>query len=269
MLGDARWADCELLGFDLETTGVDRFSDVAVSFALVTVERGVVTGTEAHLVDPEGRSFWRHRRARISTERARDEGMPLDDAVEVLADALIRASRRGVPVAGIKLDYDLTILDVQCRRLDGRGLGERGWAATCSTRSSSTGDSTSTARSQDPRPPLRPLRRRHPVRTRCSGRRGGLDRRPLGDEREVPELRGTDVGSCTSPRSSGTASGRRRSTSGVGARGASRSILATTSGPLRARSRLNEHHRDGARMEPCAHGRSSNPDPSTRDAQAR
>ena len=129
MPGDARWADCELLGFDLETTGVDRFSDVAVSFALVTVERGVVTGTEAHLVDP-GREIPSGATAvhGISTERARDEGMPLDDAVEVLADALIRASRRGVPVAGIKLDYDLTILDVQCRRLDGRGLGERGWA---------------------------------------------------------------------------------------------------------------------------------------------
>jgi len=77
-------------------------------------------------------------------------GHALDDAVEVLADALIRASRRGVPVAGIKLDYDLTILDVQCRRLDGRGLASEAGPATCSTRSSSTGDSTSTARVAGP-----------------------------------------------------------------------------------------------------------------------
>jgi len=73
------------------------------------------------------------------------------------------------------------------------------------------------------------------------------------------------VGSCTSPRSSGTASGRvvRRVASAPGERAARSSRLHLA--PLRARSRLNEHHRDGARMEPCAHGRSSNPDPSTRD----
>jgi DNA polymerase-3 subunit epsilon len=63
----------------------------------------------------------------ITTEQARAEGMPLADAVEVVADALVRAGARGVPLVGMKLDFDLTMLDTQCRRIDGTGLAERGW----------------------------------------------------------------------------------------------------------------------------------------------
>ena len=34
------WVTGEVLGFDFETTGVDRFHDVPVSFALVTLVGG-------------------------------------------------------------------------------------------------------------------------------------------------------------------------------------------------------------------------------------
>jgi DNA polymerase III subunit epsilon len=124
------WPDGELLGFDLETTGVDRFSDVPVSFALVTMVGGVVVHREAGLVDP-GRDIPESATAihGITTDRARAEGHPLAEAVATLADALVVATERGVPVVGMKLDYDLTILDVQCRQLDGRGLVERGFGA--------------------------------------------------------------------------------------------------------------------------------------------
>jgi DNA polymerase III subunit epsilon len=122
------WPHAEILGFDLETTGVDRFSDVPVSFALTTWRDGVVVDSATHLIDP-GREIPEGASAihGISTERARTEGWPLADAVELIAEWLVDASRRGVPVSGIKLDYDLTMLDVQCRALDGRGLAERGW----------------------------------------------------------------------------------------------------------------------------------------------
>jgi len=122
------WPHGELLGFDLETTGVDRFSDVPVSFALTTWRAGVVVDSSTHLIDP-GREIPEGASAihGISTERARREGWPLGEAVELIADRLVEASRRGVPVTGIKLDYDLTMLDVQCRALDGRGLDRRGW----------------------------------------------------------------------------------------------------------------------------------------------
>jgi DNA polymerase-3 subunit epsilon len=122
------WPEGELLGFDLETTGVDRFSDVPVSFALVRMEAGVVIGCDASLVDP-GREIptGAVEVHGISTERARAEGIPLADAFGRVSDALLDASNRGVPVVGMNLSYDLTILDVQCRGRTGLGLGERGW----------------------------------------------------------------------------------------------------------------------------------------------
>jgi len=122
------WPRGELLGFDLETTGVDRFSDVPVSFALTVWQDGIALGATTHLIDP-GREIPEGASAihGITTERARAEGWPLGHAVELIADRLVDASRRGVPVTGIKLDYDLTMLDMQCRALDGRGLAERGW----------------------------------------------------------------------------------------------------------------------------------------------
>lgn len=122
------WVEGELLAFDLETTGVDRFSDVPVAFALVTVVAGVVTSRRTGLVDP-GRAIPTAATAvhGITTERARAEGVPLVAAVTLLADTLVEASRRGVPLVGMKLDYDLTILDVQCRRVANRGLVEQGF----------------------------------------------------------------------------------------------------------------------------------------------
>jgi len=122
------WMGGEILGFDFETTGIDRFDDVPVSYALVTMLHGEVVQCESALVDPgrdipEGATNVHG----ISTERARAEGMALDDAISYVSERILDASRRRVPVAGMKLDYDLTILDTQARRLHGAGLIEQGW----------------------------------------------------------------------------------------------------------------------------------------------
>ena len=53
--------------------------------------------------------------------------MPLREAISLVSDAVVAASERGVPLAGMKLDYDLTILETQARDLCGHGLVERGW----------------------------------------------------------------------------------------------------------------------------------------------
>jgi DNA polymerase-3 subunit epsilon len=118
----------EVLGFDFETTGVDRFNDVPVSYALVTLVAGERVSTSAGLIDP-GRAIPSGATEvhGISTERARSEGMALPDAIEMIAAVVVSASVRGVPLVGMKLDYDLTILDTQSRTLCGRGLPERGW----------------------------------------------------------------------------------------------------------------------------------------------
>lgn len=123
------WYIGEVLGFDFETTGVDRFDDVPVSYALVTVQGGEMTSNSAGLVDP-GREIptGATKVHGITTERARAEGIPLKEAIELVAETLLSASARGVPVAGMKLDYDLTIVDTQMRRFGGAGLMERGWS---------------------------------------------------------------------------------------------------------------------------------------------
>jgi DNA polymerase-3 subunit epsilon len=122
------WSTREVLGFDLETTGVDRFNDVPVSFALVSVVAGEVVSSRTGLVDP-GRDIPEGATEvhGITTERARTEGMPLSDAVALIADAVLEASRHHIPLVGMKLDYDLTMLDTQCRNHFGSGLFERGW----------------------------------------------------------------------------------------------------------------------------------------------
>jgi DNA polymerase-3 subunit epsilon len=122
------WADGELLSFDLETTGVDRFSDVPVSLALLRLQRGVVLERTVEFVNP-GRPIPEEATAihGITNEVARRDGMPLPAAIELVATTLVDASRRGVPVVGVKLDYDLTMVDVLCRAMDGRGLPDRGW----------------------------------------------------------------------------------------------------------------------------------------------
>ena len=122
------WPTGEVLGLDFETTGIDRFNDVPVSYALVSVVEGVVVRSWSGLIDP-GREIPPEATAvhGISTERARDEGMPLREAISLVSDAVVAASARGVPLAGMKLDYDLTILETQARDLCGWGPVERGW----------------------------------------------------------------------------------------------------------------------------------------------
>jgi DNA polymerase III subunit epsilon len=128
LAGMVMWTTREMLGFDFETTGVDRFNDVPVSYALVTVVGGEVVSTDAGLIDP-GREIPQGATEvhGITTERARREGMPMSDAIRNISDAVLAASSRGVPLVGMKLDYDLTILETQGLNCLGQGIVARGW----------------------------------------------------------------------------------------------------------------------------------------------
>ncbi len=129
MTQETLWPQGHLLGFDLETTGVDRFGDVPVSYALVEMIDGVTVSHRAGLIDP-GRPIPEGATAvhGITTERARDEGIPLRQATALMVDALLVAHRNAVPLVGMKLDYDLTILDFQAKLLLGRGLSDTAWS---------------------------------------------------------------------------------------------------------------------------------------------
>lgn len=127
--GVGDWTEGQMLGLDFETTGVDRFSDLPVSYALVSVVDGIAVRSWTGLIDP-GREIPPEATAvhGITTEKARGEGMPLDIAIALITDAVLTAGQRGVPVVGMKLDYDLTILDVLGARFWGRGLAAQGWS---------------------------------------------------------------------------------------------------------------------------------------------
>ena len=122
------WIDGPLLAFDLETTGIDKFEDVPVSFALVWFEDHQIVRTRAELVNPE-REIPPGAAAvhGISTERAMAEGMPMSAAVLEVAAGLLDASRRGVPVVGFNLQYDLTMINARLKAMGEPGLVGSGW----------------------------------------------------------------------------------------------------------------------------------------------
>ena len=93
----ASWATGEVLGLDFETTGIDRFNDVPVSYALVSVDRGILVRSWSGVIDP-GREIPVEATAvhGISTEQARDEGMPLREAISLVSDAVVARLRCGV-----------------------------------------------------------------------------------------------------------------------------------------------------------------------------
>lgn len=117
----------ERLGFDLETTSVDPHTARIVSWALVhrdpttrrpdLVRTGLVSGVE---VPPEAQAI--HG---ITTAFANTYGRPERDAVEHLCAELAAAHRRGAPLVGMNLTYDLTLLDRRAHALGVLSVCER------------------------------------------------------------------------------------------------------------------------------------------------
>ncbi len=230
------WATGEVLGLDFETTGVDRFSDVPVSYALVLVVEGVVVRSWSGLIDP-GCEIPVEATAvhGISTERARAEGMPLDQAIGLVADAVVAAGRRGVPLVGMRLDYDLTILDRFSSGLFGVGLTERGWRGpVLDAGVIDRHVDPDTRGAADAQRPVRSLRDRARARTRCGSGCDGVDRGAVRAGPAVPRPCGSATWrGCTQTRWRGTASGRRATTVGGGPREWGRSIRVTWCGRWR------------------------------------
>lgn len=105
------WIDGPLLGFDLETDGTDPLLAWPCQYAMVLRRDHRRMSINTNVVNP-GRDMPQgaidiHG---ITNERARAEGMALADAVELIVERLHWAATEHIPLVGMNLSYDLTIV---------------------------------------------------------------------------------------------------------------------------------------------------------------
>ncbi len=115
------------LAFDLETTGLDIFGDQPVSFALINAEADGFE-TAYQLVVPEVEiSPEAQAKHGLDLDTLKRDGIQLREALKIIGNAIVAAGRDNVPLVGMNLYFDLTILDHQLRQCFGKGLAEAGW----------------------------------------------------------------------------------------------------------------------------------------------
>jgi len=119
------WNSGRLAAFDIETTGTDTENDRIVTAAVSVVGGGEETISTNWLVDP-GIDIPAEATAvhRITTERARNEGLPADQAVFEITEHLAELTSRHIPIVAFNARFDLTILDREARRYEQETLAE-------------------------------------------------------------------------------------------------------------------------------------------------
>ncbi|MEW1613477.1 MULTISPECIES: 3'-5' exonuclease [unclassified Streptomyces] len=121
------WISGSLMAFDLETTGTDVESDRIVAAAVVRLETdGSVSQERTWLLNP-GVAIPEQASAihGISTERAREHGVPAAAAIEEITRAVADGLRSGIPLVVMNARYDLSLLDRECRRHGVDSVSER------------------------------------------------------------------------------------------------------------------------------------------------
>lgn len=121
------WITGPLAAFDLETTGTDVESDRIVTAAVVRLEPdGAVSAERTWLLDP-GVAIPEQASAihGISTDHAREFGVPASSAIEEITEAVAEILRSGTPLAVMNARYDLSLLDRECRRYGLESITER------------------------------------------------------------------------------------------------------------------------------------------------
>lgn len=120
------WHRGPLLGFDLETTGVNVEQDRVVTAATVLINPGKEPITLNRLADPgidipKGASDIHG----ITTAHAQEHGEPIEEVLEIVTGYLANAINDATPIVGMNLVYDLTLLDRECRRHGLKTLTQR------------------------------------------------------------------------------------------------------------------------------------------------
>jgi DNA polymerase III subunit epsilon len=124
------WAGGRLVGFDLESTGLDVERDEPVSYAFVEFAGGDLVGRDAGYVQPERPISRGAIEVHKLTRRrlAALDAVPLAVAAKTIATRLAALSAAGIPVVGCNLSYDLTIVDRVLSRLPvPTSLRHEGW----------------------------------------------------------------------------------------------------------------------------------------------
>lgn len=126
------WHAGRLVGFDLETTGVNTTIDRVVTAAVVHLDQGGrISRSRQWLVDPvrpiPAAAAAVHG---ITTDQARAAGVPTDVAVPQIVAELEYAWRAGLPVVIFNAPYDLTLLDAEVVRCGLPRLATRSWWPT-------------------------------------------------------------------------------------------------------------------------------------------
>lgn len=126
------WHTEPLLGFDLETTGINVETARIVTAATIDWKPGDSTDTLADrarpwLSDVGGMPIPAEATAvhGVTTEQARANGRPAADVANEVADVLAAALTTGIPVVAMNGRYDFTVLDRELRRYGLRTLQER------------------------------------------------------------------------------------------------------------------------------------------------
>lgn len=112
------WHQLRALALDFETTGVNSDEDRIVTAAAYRVGGGQPVEPMNWLLDPgveiPAGAVAIHK---VSTEVAREQGIPAAKGVEEIATVVAKALDEGLPIVGHNVGlYDLPLLDAECRR---------------------------------------------------------------------------------------------------------------------------------------------------------
>jgi DNA polymerase-3 subunit epsilon len=119
------WLRGQLCPFDVESTGVDVFTDRIVSYCIARVGEGRSTTTLTGLINP-GIQIPAEATAVHRITDAMVQGAQLArDGVEKIAKELVSAQLSGIPIVGYNLSFDLSMLASELERYGLASLEQR------------------------------------------------------------------------------------------------------------------------------------------------